>query len=249
MKQLILTCIGLSLLTAIAINAAATVPQGEPIPFTTEFWELNRAQVFEHQGTEVLTGFAKLKNVKFQNGVIEVDVLAPHAKTYPGVIFRMQSADDYERFYIRPHRSGHYPDALQYTPVFGGIAGWQLYHGDGYTAPIDELPRSEWIHVRIEVSGDQARVYIGDSTNSEQPALKIDRLGHGLSSGHLGLYGPMDQQVCFANFSFTADDDLLFSPPSPIEASADIITTWELSRAYPENRVNRTRYPRFYSIF
>ena len=49
-------------------------------------------------------------------------MLMPRARTYAGVNFRIQSGTDYEQFYIRPHRAPFYPDAIQYTPVFNGMA-------------------------------------------------------------------------------------------------------------------------------
>jgi len=53
----------------------------------------------------------------------------------------MESEQDHERVYLRPHRAGLYPDALQYTPTFNGLAGWQLYNGDGCTALVT-LPKT-----------------------------------------------------------------------------------------------------------
>ena len=68
----------------------------------------------------------------------------------------MQSRDETERLYIRPHRAGLYADAVQYTPVFNGLAGWQLYNGDGFTNSV-LFPLNEWVLVRIEVAGRQGR--------------------------------------------------------------------------------------------
>ena len=106
-----------------ALSSALPAPtRTDPIPFSDEYWDLSRARVFEHNGRQALTGIATLKGVEFQDGVIEVDIWAPHARSYPGVFFRKQSAGDYERFYVRPHRSGHYPDALQYNDSFSVFA-------------------------------------------------------------------------------------------------------------------------------
>ncbi len=81
----------------------------------------------------LVEGCALLKDVDFENGVIEVDVAAHGNPGFAGVVFRYQPGGDHEEIYIRPHRSG-LPDALQYTPVVHGSAAWQLYSGPGYTA-------------------------------------------------------------------------------------------------------------------
>ena len=53
-------------------------------------------------------------------------------------------------------------DANRYSPVFRGLAGWQLYHsadGDGY--PVKYV-FDEWMPVKIIVSGSQAAIYAQD---------------------------------------------------------------------------------------
>jgi hypothetical protein len=102
-----------------------------------------------------------LKDAVFRNGIIEFDVAVRHQKSYPGVRFRVQAEGDYELVYLRPHRAGHYTDAIQYTLAFNGVDGWQLYSGGGFTAGAI-LPPDQWIHVRLEVMGKQARVFLGD---------------------------------------------------------------------------------------
>jgi len=94
---------------------------------------LQNAQIVEHMDRKCLIGSAFLKDVEFENGVIEVDIAVDGSRSYPGVIFRMESEGNYERFYIRPHRPDFYSDNLQYVPAFNGIDGWQLYNGEGYT--------------------------------------------------------------------------------------------------------------------
>jgi len=66
-----------------------------------------------------------------------------------GAIWRMQDEDNYEEFYIRPHLSGM-PDANQYNPVYNGVAGWQLYFGKEYSAPVI-YHNNTWTHVKIAV--------------------------------------------------------------------------------------------------
>ena len=192
---------------ALAFSAAAHALE-EAIDLDSERWVLTNGQIVEHLGRTCLTGSAYLEDVRFENGVIEVDVALTGARGYPGINLRVQSPTDYEHFYIRPHRMGLYPDALQYTPVFNGISGWQLYNGDGFTAAV-EIPENEWVRLRLEVSRSQARLFIGDA---EDPALEIPRLKHGTSRGSIGLSSQPGVDGYFSRFRYRTDDDLHFDP-------------------------------------
>jgi len=211
----------------------------EAIPFDSDKWVKTNAQVTEHLGRQSIIGFAYLEGVEFENGVIEVDIALTGARSYPGIVFRMQSQRDYERFYVRPHRAGLYPDALQYTPVINGIAGWQLYNGNGYTAGA-EFAENEWIHFRMEVSGSQARIYIGES---DRPALVMPWLQHGVSRGTIGVYGPGDGSAFFSNFSYTINDNLNFGAAPPIDTPPGIISGWQLSKPFALSDHDIETYP------
>ncbi len=230
---------------AILLYATGAVAQGEAVPFDSERWHVVGGELREHQGRQCFAGAAYLNDVAVENGVIEVDVAVDGSRSYPGIIFRMQSEENYERLYIRPHRSPLYPDAVQYTPVINRVAGWQLYNGEGFTAEA-EIPENEWLHLRLEFKGTQARFFLNDM---EEPALLIHELKHGVSSGGVGVLGPADETACFSDFRFRTDDDLAFGEPPAVETPPGTITDWEISRTYPAERVPRDGYPHFYSIF
>jgi hypothetical protein len=63
-----------------------------------------------------------------------------------GVVWRARDDENFESFYVRPHQVGN-PDAAQYTPVFNGIPCWQLYHHDGFWAPVS-FPLDDWFRIR-----------------------------------------------------------------------------------------------------
>jgi hypothetical protein len=216
------------LLTAIACA------QDDIIDFESDQWILRDANVSEYMGRKCLSGFAYLKDIEFENGVIEVDVAVDGSRSYPGLVFRMQSERDYERFYLRPHRMGLYPDALQYTPVINGIAGWQLYNGEGYTAMAD-VPTDQWVHLRMEIMGSQARLFVD---NVEQPALVIHHLQHGISSGTIGLHGPNNKTAYFSNFRYEKRDDLEFAPAPEIVTPLGIAKDWEISQTFRASEIN-----------
>ena len=160
----IASCRCFSWVTLAMLAVSPAKAQASVLEFTPDRWVLNNAEVKEHLGRKALEGSAYLKDVVFENGIIEVDIATEHKRSYPGILFRIQSEDAFENVYFRPHRAGHYSDAIQYVPVFNGVSGWQFYSGDGFTAEVS-LPASRWVHVRMEVMGTQARVFVGESLN------------------------------------------------------------------------------------
>lgn len=218
---------------------------GDVIEFDSERWEVKSGELVNHLGRKCFAGTAYLNDVDLENGIIEVDMAVSGAASYPGVVFRVQSEEDYERFYVRPHRMGRYPDALQYTPVINGIAGWQLYHGKGFTAG-SKKHEKEWVTLRVEIKGSQARVFYGDP---DKPALVIDELKHGVSRGSIGVMGGDGRSAWFSNFRYQPTDDLVFDAPPAKTTPKGTITEWELSRGFKANRVNPRQYPRFFTIF
>lgn len=221
--------------------------QSDIIDFDSQRWVLRSADIVNHLGRKSLCGYAYLKDVEFQNGVIEVDVAVDGKRSYPGIVFRMQSGENCERFYLRPHRAGLYPDALQYTPVINKVAGWQLYSGNGFTA-FAFIPANRWIHLKMEVHGKQARVYLN---GNQRPALVIHDLKHGISKGTVGLMGPKNKTAYFSNFRFRSDNNLKFTEPPKIKPPSNMIMEWEISEAAKANQVDISgeKYPRFYKIF
>ncbi len=210
----------------------------EVIPFDEQHWELS-GEVVEHLGRQALQGGATLKDVTLGDGVIEVDMAVDGRRGFPGVRFRAQDARNAETFYIRPHRSQGYSHALQYTPVFNGMSAWQLYSGRGFTAAAD-IPWNEWIHLRIELNGDRARVYFN---GQDRPALTIDRLVRGTSAGSIALTGQPDGSVFWANFRYQESKELDFGPAPIKPAAENMLRSWEISRSFPLARLDRLRAP------
>jgi len=217
----------------------------ERIPFDSPRWNRVDSEITEVGGRRALQGSAILRDADFADGVIEYDLYITGARSYPGVYFRLSDDDNAEHFYVRPHRAGLYPDALQYAPVVRGIGEWQLYAGEGYSAA-GTFTRDAWIPVRLEVRGGQARVFVEDL---ETPALVIPHLESGETRGGLALTGPRDGSAYFSNFRYATDLHLDFPEPTPREPAANMIRRWQVSEAYPAARVQRSAYPGFYAIF
>ena len=178
------------LLSIIAVPAFA-----QTIPFEAGRWNLARAEVKEHRGRSCLAGTAWLDNAKIKDGVVEVDRLVTGKTSYPGIIFRRTADGEFERIYLRPHRAGHYPDAVQYSPTFNGNEAWQLYNGPGYTADC-YLPPDNWIRLRLEFRDAKARLFIGGEA---KPALVVNDLKHVPTHGSVGLDAPADGSAYFGD--------------------------------------------------
>lgn len=220
-------------------RAADPSPPPEPIEFEAEHWDLSRGRIVEQWGRRCLAGSAVLKDVLFEDGVIEVDLAVSGARSYPGIDFHRGAPGFHEHVYVRPHRAGLYPDAVQYTPVMNGISGWQLYNGPGWTSSA-ELPEGEWLTLRLEVSGARARVFVGET---EEPALLVDTLHHGAGPGGVGLSGPADGSACFSRFRLSHAAPPPFPPPAVVDSPPGLIEEWEISPVIPMAEIDTEHAP------
>ena len=209
------------------------IAQQNNVPFTSDEWNFGDAEytIETYKGKESLLlkkGFILLKDLDFLNGTIKVDVNFPEQRAFHDIAFRIQDQSNYESFYIRPHQSGN-PDANQYTPVFNGLAGWQLYYGERYAVPIN-YEFDEWHTLKIVVSGTQAQIYFDDM---EKPVLHIEELKRGLQSGSIGLSTNL-KSIHFANFSYSLDEPTLL--PDEVELpmiEENVVKNWQVSNVFP----------------
>jgi hypothetical protein len=187
------------------------------------------AKAAEYKGRACLRldgGAASVKDLEFRDGVIDVDVATPAKRGFFGIQFRISSdGGDAEWFYLRQHKSG-LPDAMQYTPVLHTGLNWQIYNGPGFTGAVD-IPRDAWFHLRLEVTGAQARLFVGDM---EKPALVASDLKSGVQKGAVAL-AALTGETYFANFEVRETPPAAWErhpPPMP----DGTLTSWSLSPSY-----------------
>ena len=188
-------------LVVLSFNQVTASESNKIIPFDSQRWDITgiETSIEDYLGRQSLLikgGIAVVEDSEFTDGIIEYDVAFPDERGFVGVVWRFQDAQNFEKFYIRPHQSGN-PDASQYTPVLNGMTGWQLY--PQYSARIS-FPYNEWIHVKVVVSGKSAEIYLNDMN---QPALFISELKSGIESGKVGVETENFAAAYFSNFSFT----------------------------------------------
>jgi hypothetical protein len=200
----------------------------EQYPADSSRWNLyGGARVGEFEGRpgfSLTSGVAELKDVEMRDGILDVDVFTNGKRAFFGFDFRIDSVD-YEEVYLRAHKSG-LPDAMQYTPVLRTGRNWQLYNGPGFTGAID-IPMNRWFHLRLVVTGAQAKLYVGDTI---APALVMDDLKSGVRKGTMALYtlaGP----VYFSNFSFRPTPDAPWVRHLPA-MDPHTIKNWSLSPSF-----------------
>ena len=229
---LVVAVITVSLSARVRTTKSAHQPQSINVEVDSDRWSINdpKAKKEDYLGRKSLflssNGTAVLKDLEFEDGTIEVDV-ASMPVSFPGILFRFNSSQEHELVYLRPHHSGH-DDATQYVPAFHGSHPWQIYNGKGYTATAN-LPSEKWQHMKIEISGLVARVFLADA---KEPTLVITDLKHGFSKGTIGITSGA-QGAHFANFSFVQTPAAAHTQPQYPAPAPGTITKWELSEALP----------------
>ena len=213
-----------------AQEAAAPSGQTLAVPPDSPRWDLEgQAKAAEYQGRKCLFldgGAAILKDFEMRDGVLDVDVATPANRGFFGFDVRIDAdGKNYEEIYLRQHKSG-LPDAMQYTPVLNTGRNWQIYNGPGFTGAVD-IPKDTWFHLRLEVTGAQAKLYVKDM---DKPALVMDDLKSGVQKGQVALY-VLTGATYFSNF------EVRTTPDAPWERHlraipANTLTKWSLSPSY-----------------
>lgn len=224
----------LLIMTVISYNAVAQTS----VPFDSPRWKMTAQESVQetHLGQPALRlkkGNALLSDAGFRNGIIEFDIALSKNRYYPGIRFRVQDEYNFEEYYLRPHQSGN-PDAMQYTPVYNRMGGFQLYYGQGYNKAV-VLPFDRWLHIKMIVKDQQAEVYFD---NSAEPVLYIDRLHRDVITGMIELTNPWDVVAWYSNFVYTNTDAVTIrSTRAPVTLPAGTVTDWEVSSIFSEKQL------------
>lgn len=213
-----------------AKGASAQSTQTLAVPPDSPRWQLEgQAKQADYQGRKCLFldgGAAVLKDFEMRDGVLDVDVATPATRGFFGFDVRIDADDkNYEEIYLRQHKSG-LPDAMQYTPVLNTGRNWQLYNGPGFSGAVD-IPKDVWFHLRLEVTGAQAKLYVKDM---DKPALIMDDLKSGVQKGQVALY-VLTGATYFSNFEVRTTPDAPWERHLPA-MPAHTLTKWSLSPSY-----------------
>lgn len=175
-------------------------------------------------------GFALVRGLDFQDGVIDVDlavkIVVPPGVRMPGftgLAFRMSpDGSSFEDVYLRPKNSladdqAMRNHAVQYCaePEYG----WYRLRREWpfvYESWADLAPET-WIHMRIEVAGRAARVYL---SGSSKPSLVVDGLKGPNLHGGVALWAYAGEESYFSNLRITP------AAPVPVKNGSDAAGTW-----------------------
>lgn len=222
------------LLILLSVSIATTshnqTGQSLSVPADSQRWELQgEAKATEYQNRKCLFlngGAAVLKEFELRDGVIDVDVSTPASRGFFGIQFRISGdGANGEWVYLRQHKSG-LADAMQYTPVLNTGLNWQIYNGQGFTGAVD-IPKDTWFHLRLEISGAQAKLYVKDM---DKPALIMHDLKSGVQKGQIAL-AVLTGATYFSNFEIRATPDAPWERHLP-QMPQGTLTKWSLSPAF-----------------
>jgi hypothetical protein len=127
---------------------------------------------------------------------------------------------------------------VQYAPALNGVAAaWQIYHGDDANAAV-VLAFDTWLHVRIDVAGVTARLYLdGDTT----PVLTVPRLA-GVGGSSVGVWtGYFGRGAYFSNIRYTSRPPAPLVPAPPLPRGT--ITDWDLSQVLDASQLTPGTLP------
>src|SRR5690242_16885395 len=210
--------------------ASSSQLQSLSLPADSPRWELQgEAKIADHQGRKCIYvngGAAVVKDFEMRDGVVDVDVTTPATRGFFGIQFRIiDDGANGEWVYLRQHRSG-YSDAMQYTPVLNTGLNWQIYNGPGFTGAVD-IPKDTWFHMRLEVSGAQAKFFVKDM---DTPALVMPDLKSGVQKGQLA-FSVLTGATYISNFEIHTTADAPWERHIPA-MPAGTLTKWSISPVY-----------------
>jgi len=158
---------------------------------------------------------ARIRNIEFLNGTIEVEVAgrpvpnAPaDARGFIGIAFRIQDdLSKFECFYIRP-TNGRAEAQLRRNRAsqYFSYPDWKFdrmrREVPGHYEAYVDLVTGAWTKLRIEVEGVKARLFVHEQ---DQPTLIVNDLKHGPDlKGAVGLYIDNGTEGFFRNLRIRA---------------------------------------------
>jgi hypothetical protein len=153
-----------------------------------------------------------LPSPDFQDGSIDVDLAGaprpgfpPGEKGFIGVYFRMEG-DKQERVFLRP-TNARADDQLQRNRTIAYTSSPDFFfprlrqESPGVYESYVDMDPGAWTHLKIEVSGVKARIYLNNAT---QPCLIVNDLKQGHSHGKVALYAEVTTDAYFSNLKIAA---------------------------------------------
>jgi hypothetical protein len=223
---------------------AIAAAQAVDVPLSPDAWiatdSLRSVAYLGRPALYMNRGVALVRDAAMEDGTLDLDVAASDTTNFLGVAFRAANPRFSNVVFLRAIASGT-EEAVQYGPAFNSLGvAWQVYHGDGANAVVD-VPRNRWMHLRVELHGPAARVFVDTATS---PTLVVPRLVASGGSG-LGLWtGAFGRGAYFSNIRYAVAPRSSASPtpPAPAPPSGTILD-WEISDAIEAAEFTPTKLP------
>ena len=157
--------------------------------------------------------FVKIKDLDFENGTIEVKVLSRLLKNAPafargfiGIAFRIDDKNTkYESIYIRP-TNGRADDQVRrnHSVQYYSYPDYKFdrlrkENPETYETYAD-MGLNEWITLRIEVKGKQARLYLN---NQKSATFIVSEMKGNSTKGGIGLWVDIGTEGYFKDLKIT----------------------------------------------
>jgi hypothetical protein len=214
------------------LTPATAAAQSASVPLSPEAWvatdSIRSVSYLGRPALYINRGVALARGASMANGTLDLDVAATDTTNFLGVAFRAATPKFSNVLFLRPGASGT-EEAVQYGPAFNSLGvAWQVYHGDGANA-VAAIARNRWVHVRIELDGPVARLYLDTAT---APTLVVPQVVASGGSG-LGVWtGAFGRGAYFSNIRYTAAPGSAVETPAPAPASLPgTMLGWEISNA------------------
>lgn len=162
--------------------------------------------------------YAKIKELSFHNGVIEVKMksrLLPDAPDFArgfiGIVYRANQADaEFESFYVRPTNGRGCTDPVrkahgcQYFSYPGYTFDYFREFGiTAYEAPV-EVALNEWFILRAVIQDSTASFYLD---GAEEPVLVVRDMKHGSGQhGAVGIFVDIGTEALIEEMTVTCTD-------------------------------------------
>ena len=158
--------------------------------------------------------FARIKNIDFKDGIIEVNVLSkllptasPSDRGFIGIAFRINDSNSkFECIYIRP-TNGRANDQIRrnHSIQYFSFPNYKFSRLRKETPEMYEsyadMGLHEWIKMKIIVKSNQAKLFLN---NNKQPSLIVNDLKHGEDlSGAIGLFVDVGTEGYFSDLRIT----------------------------------------------
>ncbi|MCM1499610.1 MAG: hypothetical protein NC124_14185 [Clostridium sp.] len=162
--------------------------------------------------------YAKLDNLQFHNGIIEVKLLsrllpdAPDfARGFIGIVYRANAKDsEFESFYLRP------TNGRGCTDIARKAHGCQYFSYPGYTfsyfreygitkyEAAADIDLNEWITLKAVIENERAEFYLNQVP---EPVLVVEDMKHGIGEkGSVGIFVDIGTEAFVSELKVTCTD-------------------------------------------